>query len=44
MASKANPARRAQEVRSFGTTKKEVWRWPHEQQVEVVVMEVTSDY
>ena len=44
---KSNPARRAQEVRSFGTTKKEILAlaaWLHEQQVEVVVMESTSDY
>jgi transposase len=44
---KANPARRAQEVRSFGTTKKEILllaAWLSEQQVEVVVMESTSDY
>jgi transposase len=44
---KSNPARRAQEVRSFGTTKKEILAlaaWLHEQQVEVVVMESTSGY
>ena len=44
---KANTARRAQEVRSFGTTKKEILAlaaWLSEHQVEVVVMESTSDY
>ena len=44
---KSNPARRAQEVRSFGTTKKEILSlaaWLREHQVEVVVMESTSDY
>jgi transposase len=44
---KANPARRAQEVRSFGTTKKEILglaAWLREHQVEVVVMEPASDY
>ena len=44
---KANPARRAQEMRSFGTTKAEILAlaaWLAEQQVEVVVMEPTSDY
>lgn len=47
MPGKSNPARRSQEVRSFGTTKKEILvlaAWLHEQQVEVVVMESTSDY
>jgi transposase len=44
---KANPARRAQEVRSFGTTKKEILAlaaWLREHQVGAVVMESTSDY
>ena len=44
---KSNPARRAQEVRSFGTTKKEILSlaaWLREHKVEVVVMESTSDY
>jgi len=46
-AGQGQPARRAQEVRSFGTTKKEILllaAWLSEQQVEVVVMESTSDY
>jgi transposase len=44
---KSNPVRRAQEVRSFGTTKKEIVAlatWLHEHEVGVVVMEPTSDY
>jgi transposase len=47
VAGKSNPARRAQEVRSFGTTKKEILllgAWLHEHRAEVVVMEATSDY
>ena len=44
---KSNPARRAQEVRSFATTKAEILllaAWLHEHRVGVVVMEPTSDY
>ena len=44
---KSNPARRAQEVRSFATTKAEILllaAWLHEHRVGVVVMESTSDY
>ena len=45
--SKANPARRAQEVRSFGTTKAEILSlaaWLRTWDVAKVVMEATSDY
>jgi transposase len=43
----AGPHRRAQEVRSFGTTKKEILllaAWLRDCQVAKVVMEATSDY
>jgi transposase len=46
-AAKADPARRTQEVRSFGTTKAEILAlaaWLREHEVEVVVMEATSGY
>ena len=45
--SDANPARRAQETRSFGTTKREVLAladWLRSWQVPAVVMEATGDY
>jgi transposase len=45
--SDANPARRAAETRSFGTTKREVLAladWLRSWQVPAVVMEATSDY
>jgi transposase len=45
--SDGNPARRAQETRSFGTTKKEVLAladWLRSWQVPAVVMEATGDY
>ena len=45
--SKDNPARRAQEVRSFGTTKREILSlaaWLSGHRVSKVVMESTSDY
>ncbi len=45
--SDANPARRAQETRSFGTTKSEVLAladWLRAWQVPAVVMEATGDY
>src|SRR6516162_1587712 len=45
--SDANPARRAQETRSFGTTKREVLAladWLRSWQVPAVVMESTGDY
>ena len=48
VSAKSNPARRAQEVRNFGTTKKGsillLAAWLHEHQVQVVAMESTSDY
>ena len=45
--SDSNPARRASETRSFGTTKREVLAladWLRSWQVPAVVMEATSDY
>jgi transposase len=45
--SDANPARRAQETRSFGTTRREVMAladWLRSWQVPAVVMEATGDY
>ena len=45
--SESNPARRASETRSFGTTKREVLAladWLRSWQVPAVVMEATSDY
>ena len=45
--SEANPARRAAETRSFGTTKREVLAladWLRSWQVPAVVMEATGDY
>src|SRR5262249_59493293 len=45
--SDANPARRAAETRSFGTTKREVLAladWLRSWQVPAVVMEATGDY
>src|SRR2546429_3298982 len=45
--SDANPARRAQETRSFGTTKREVLAladWLRSWQVPAVVMEATGGY
>ncbi len=45
--SDGNPVRRAQETRSFGTTKKEVLAladWLRSWQVPAVVMEATGDY
>jgi transposase len=45
--SDANPARRAQETRSFGTTRREVLAladWLRSWQVPAVVMEATGDY
>ena len=45
--SEKNPARRAQETRSFGTTRREVLAladWLRSWQVPAVVMEATGDY